>query len=609
MRRFLMLLLSLILVLTLFTGAACTKKGNENSSNDSSQQESVKPEPPALEIITRDDVVQTVESNANMISLMDTYLLYKGNNQIVKKVFNGVVVGDFMSKALDGIIMVGYGSDGNWYVTADPYNPTKFNAVMNAIFNYQIASGKPLALSPIELTLYGGQKLINVFGTQFGIYNIDSMLTEILPATSAPFIKRMLGMTVNDLYAISSGDYTYFENFIEQTHPDEIINLVFDLAYMFGYSFPQTQATLVDLIEYDEYGLFINEDVLVSDILASLEEIATFAGVENADAMFEDLATLLGEETAIGEVVNVLMEIEFDVIVDSFAKAFVQLYPNDATLIDEIFATFKAKADGKIGELVINEQNISVWIDDVIAKVEDQALVASLEAVSDLLYGITVENLLNGFGALEVDAVIDTIANIATAYLAEDAKLISDVKVLLQRIFGGTIESVTYNENLLVGELLASINDITSYFIESSVLSATFDELQALYDSTTLGRLTDDTMALDIDCVITSSVSVLSEAIEDAEGLRELEEILCNLLDGTIGEPIVDESYLQENGNKTLNELVGEYFTSINETEMQKFLNLTLKDIVSLVEGELTQNAISVLDSISYFEVIDYLTR
>ena len=74
--------------------------------------------------------------------------------------------------------------------------------------------------------------------------------------------------------------------------------------------------------------------------------------------------------------------------------------PNDATLIDEIFATFKAKADGKIGELVINEQNVSVWIDDVIAKVEDQALVASLEAVSDLLYDITVEDISRGFGAL-----------------------------------------------------------------------------------------------------------------------------------------------------------------------------------------------------------------
>ncbi|MBR3864846.1 MAG: hypothetical protein IKJ19_07040 [Clostridia bacterium] len=603
MRRFLTLLLSLILVLTLFTGAACTKKG------DSSQQESVKPEPPALEIITRDDVVQTVETNVNMISLMDTYLLYKGNNQLVKKVFNGVVVGDFMSKALDGIIMVGYGSDGNWYVTADPYNPTKFNAVMNAIFNYQIASGKPLALSQIELTLYGGQKLINVFGTQFGIYNIDSMLTEILPATSAPFIQRMLGMTVNDLYALSSGDYTYVENFIEQTHPDEIINLVFDMASLLGYSLPKTQATLVDLIEYDEYGLFINEDVLVGDILASLEEMATFAGVENADAMFEDLEMLLGEETSIGEVVNVLMEIEFDVIVDSFAKAFVELYPNDATLIDEIFATFKAKADGKIGELVINEQNVSVWIDDVIAKVEDQALVASLEAVSDLLYDITVEDILHGFGALLVDDVIDTLATIASVNTPENAQLIEDVMVLLQKVFDGTIESLQYNPNLYVSELLVSVNDIINNFVVNDILDEAFKELEALYDHTTLGSLNDDTMALDIDCVITSSVSVLSEAIEDAEGLRELEEILCNLLDGTIGEPIVDESYLQENGNKTLNELVGEYFTSINETEMQKFLNLTLKDIVSLVEGELTQNAISVLDSISYFEVVDYLTR
>ena len=46
-----------------------------------------------------------------------------------------------------------------------------------------------------------------------------------------------------------------------------------------------------------------------------------------------------------------------------------------------------------------------------------------------------------------------------------------------------------------------------------------------------------------------------------------------------------------------------------NETEMQKFLSLTVKDVVSLVENNLTQNAISVLDSISYFEVIDYLTR
>ncbi len=608
MRKIFTLLLSLILVLSLFTGAACSNnKDSGNSSNNSSNQSSTPPQQPVVEIIDRDSVATTVESNVNKISLMDTYLLTKGNNQIVKKAFNGVVLGDFISELLNEVIMVGYGSDGNWYMTADQYNPTKFNAVTNAIFNYQIGSNKPLGLSDVELTLYGEQKLINVFGTQFGMYNLDSMIMQMLPATSAPFIQRMLGMKVNDLYAISNGDYTYFEEFIAQTHPDEIINLVFDLASLNGVQLPQTQATLVDLIDYDEYGLFLNDSVTVGAILDSLTEIATYAGIENADAMFEDIAEVLGRDTEIAEVVDIIIELEFDVVVDDIANALKQAYPEDSALIDEIFATIKAKADGTIGEIIISEQNVSVWFDDIIEVIEpeNEYVARALGYVKDLYADVTIENILQDSLAFHVDAVIDTIAEIFKVLISElrisdlnvDAVIdtIDDVADLLQLVFTGTIANPALSSGVRVDEIIVSLNDIVSHFAENEILAVTFDELEKLYADVAIQYITEATMSLDVDDVINSLFNVLY-AVDYNESLVELEEVLCEAFSGTIENLEIDEEYYEENADKTLKELVGE---SVIKGIAEELFEVTLDDVLSLIQGEPSLNAISILSSIT----------
>ena len=613
MKRILTLLLSLTLAFSVFVGSACnTGNGtqstpNNTTSEDSTPEVSTPEEPPVLEFITRDDPVLAIETNVGEITLKDVYLLSQGQTEVAGKAFEGVVLGDFASTFLAEIIIVSYGSDGNWYITADPYNPTKFNPVTNAIFNYQIGSGKPLALSELELKLYGGQKLINVFGTQFGIYKLDEMLISMLPTTSQPFIQRMLQITVNDLYAISCGDYTYLESFIAETTSDEIINLAFDVASIMGVAFPLTQAVLVDLVEIDENGnLVVNENVKVADILDAVTEIAVYAEVTDTDVVFDEIINLIGKETTIAGLEEAVLSIEFDTLVDSAANLFKHFCPEESALIEETFATIKAKAEGALGELEVTEQQISVWFDDVISKIEGSypEIALSLEALKELFADTLAENFADDLLNLEIDTIINSASDLLISLSPENESAINETKETLLVLFSGTVGNLTIDSKMEVGVLLNWLEEVLAQYVANEIIDAVFVMFDNLLGNTPLDCLMNNVLSISVDDLIDSLVEVIYTATNN-DALFELEEVLTNLLDGTVGTPEYSQEYFDANSNKTLGELLGEDGNALTEIGLGALLQLSVGDIVSLVEGNPTSNALTILESISYADLLE----
>lgn len=613
MKKLLMLLLSLVLVFSLLTGVACTKKNDEESPNNNSTPTT--PPEEVFEIVEREDFGTVVASNLSHVTLMDAYFFSQGETQLMVDALEGVLVGDILSSAFEGIIVVGFGSDGNWYITADPHNPTKFNPVTNAIFNYELLSGEALGLSQVELQLYGGQKIINVLGTQFGMINLDQTISQMLPETSSALVERMLAFTVNDLYEISTGDLSSIEEFISQIHPDEIINLVFDVATIAGISLTEVQALMVALIDLEEGYLVVNEEVTVAEIVDAVEEVFSyFVSDESIVNALYQIEELLGADVAIGDLATELEDLTFAEIIDTFANICVEFFPENEELIDEIFEGFKAHLQGTIKNPTFNESSISVWIEGIITSLEVDypAIAEVLEVVGELFIDCAIETLPQDVMEIVFEDLVFAIGDIACIFAPDYQTVIADAEDLLTLIFGGTLGNLSISADALVADVLDVVNDLISNFVVSDIIDVALTEIGYLYEVATLYTFVDDTMNLLVDDVIDVVGNIVVTAIpEEVELVEGVKEILKSVFDGTIANLMINEEYLETNGSKTIAQLIGSSVEGIESEFLQMTLVELCAEITALVSqdgnSELVQMTLAEIDEMIFEGELEYL--
>jgi hypothetical protein len=182
--------------------------------------------------------------------------------------------------------------------------------------------------------------------------------------------------------------------------------------------------------------------------------------------------------------------------------------------------------DGTIGAPEFEKaQLVSVVIADVNAIVdsiigENEIVNVAAEELIDLFDGVTLEAIVEGMLALEIDAIISAAEAIAIAVAPESEDLISDIAKLAIDLFGGRVERAGYDGEQSVSVLLADVEEILSHFVENAVVTAVIAELSELYGDTAINAIGEATLELAIDDIIDSVAQVLIAATGEEEEIE-----------------------------------------------------------------------------------------
>ncbi|MBE5765201.1 MAG: hypothetical protein E7339_06365 [Clostridiales bacterium] len=573
-----------------FNSADNSSQSSSSLSQNSSEQSSLEDEG-SLEIVERVDVEATLSNNVEAVTLKDVYMLCDGDAYLIGDIFNGVTVGDLALYALGSTLNFNYYDDGNWYSADKDGNLTAFNLVLKAIFEYQIGSGEPLALSADELEMIGDTRLITYFESQFGV-EIDSIidnppaeLESLLPSGITSFVKRCIAITVKDLYDITNGDYTYFKEFIENTDVDEITNLLFDLLeFDSSKSYVKLRAVITNLLNGKLTEITVDESVTVYSIVD-----AYFANTtEFTDFEWElknQLSNIYGNKTTVGQFKEVTLALDIDSVINNISA---------------------------LAKTLVNEEEIQN-IDDVATQLKE-VLSGTLGDIKLEISGTKIKELLTEALGITVNG-------------EEGNAFITDLSNAVAQLLNGSLDLIdtflTNNENLTLADIDGYLDGAISKFVTDSG-----------YDWAQISSLKiADIKALIEDIKNDSSNGDISTDIENANG--NVAEIVAVITD------FINE-WLDENQEISLKELLNDYITiegeladlkvgelldkklfSLDDLILNGALNelmngtgvedllttLTVNDLYSILTLSASQDALDALDEINLSEVFALIEK
>lgn len=181
-------------------------QSSENStipdSSSSSSEEKV------AEVVKRTDAKTALAANVGSVTASNMVDFFKGSLSPVGMLLDGISIGDIVKYAGSEILSFDYYDDDCWRTGTG----VKFGKVENAIFNYEIASQSPLDISQADLDLYGNTSIFNLYAQLFFPMMKPDALRQMLVQQlgTNTLLDFMLDTKVSDLYAITTGDYTYF---------------------------------------------------------------------------------------------------------------------------------------------------------------------------------------------------------------------------------------------------------------------------------------------------------------------------------------------------------------------------------------------------------------
>ncbi len=514
-----------------FNSADNSSQSSSSLSQSSSSEQSSLEDEGSLEIVERVDVEATLSNNVEAVTLKDVYMLCDGDAYLIGDIFNGVTVGDLALYALGSTLNFNYYDDGNWYSADKDGNLTAFNLVLKAIFEYQIGSGEPLALSADELEMIGDTRLITYFESQFGV-EIDSIidnppaeLESLLPSGITSFVKRCIAITVKDLYDITNGDYTYFKEFIENTDVDEVTNLLFDLLeFDSSKSYVKLRAVITNLLNGKLTEITVDKSVTVYSIVD-----AYFANTtEFTDFEWElknQISSVYGNKTTVGQFKEVTLGLDIDSVINNIS-ALAKTLVNEEEIqnIDDVATQLKEVLSGTLGDIKLEISGTKIK-----------------ELITEAL-GITV----NG---------------------EEGNAFITDLSNAVAQLLNGSLDLIdtflTNNENLTLADIDGYLDGAISKFVTDSG-----------YDWSQISSLKiADIKALIEDIKNDSSNGDISTDIENANG--NVAEIVAVITD------FINE-WLDENQEISLKELLNDYITIEGEIADLKLGELLDKRLFSL---------------------------
>ena len=210
-------------------------------------------------------------------------------------------------------------------------------------------------------------------------------------------------------------------------------------------------------------------------------------------------------------------------------------------------------ADGTVKSPAVDK---NVTVDETVEKVQavtdefkakHAVLTAVYEELKALYNDAKLVKIKDATLALELDNIINSVANIVKSTKAIGNEKIDAIAELAKELANGTVKSPKFNGDALVSTVATDVNDIVKSFKPATkvgeITDAALTGLGELYDGVSLKDFAGETLNRELDGVIAYVEKVTLAITEDKTDtiVTDVAAIMALIADGTLKSPAVDK--------------------------------------------------------------------
>ena len=492
---------------------------------------------------------------------------------------------------------------------------------------------------------------------------VDNVLTEFGLDKSAPEVYKYIDVIFGELDTLYEGvKLKYFVSATVNAEFDIAVDLAVRLVHAFypaGDKYAEPIGEFVKLIIGGKVGRpMVDLTVYVTEVTASLRNILAAFGYKLTDDDY--VSTVLAEVDSLYEgkklkhFVAASANLEFDAVVNSFVNIAVRVmqdvYPDGIKYVKSIEQFVTLLIGGKISRPMFD---LTIYVTEVTASVRNLlttfvfteyapetenyaaggiALLADttegtqpdgvygyIDAVFneiDSLYaGVKLKHFVRASANLEFDAVVDSVANIATKVLndvyPDGVKYIEPVTTFVKVLIGGKISAPMLDLTAKVNEVTDSLCALIDTFVPQNditdIITDILDEIGRQYHGVMLKDFASSTLSADFDKAVVTLANIAKIAWPDgAKYIDAVANFLITMIDGKVCEPKLDLTVTVDEVIDRINELLDVLEVKGTAREITDF---AFKEILSFYSGVTLQGIPEKSKSIEFDDVVDSVVR
>ncbi len=492
---------------------------------------------------------------------------------------------------------------------------------------------------------------------------VDNVLTEFGLDKSAPEVYKYIDVIFGELDTLYEGvKLKYFVSATVNAEFDIAVDLAVRLVHAFypaGDKYAEPIGEFVKLIIGGKVGRpMVDLTVYVTEVTASLRNILAAFGYKLTDDDY--VSTVLAEVDSLYEgkklkhFVAASANLEFDAVVNSFVNIAVRVmqdvYPDGIKYVKSIEQFVTLLIGGKISRPMFD---LTIYVTEVTASVRNLlttfvfteyapetenyaaggiALLADttegtqpdgvygyIDAVFneiDSLYaGVKLKHFVAASANLEFDAVVDSVANIATKVLndvyPDGVKYIEPVTTFVKVLIDGKISAPMLDLTAKVNEVTDSLCALIDTFVPQNditdIITDILDEIGRQYHGVMLKDFASSTLSADFDKAVVTLADIAKIAWPDgAKYIDAVANFLITMIDGKVCEPKLDLTVTVDEVIDRINELLD--VLEVKGTA-REIIDFAFNEILSFYSGVTLQGIPEKSKSIEFDDVVDSVVR
>ena len=492
---------------------------------------------------------------------------------------------------------------------------------------------------------------------------VDNVLTEFGLDKSAPEVYKYIDVIFDELDTLYEGvKLKYFVSATVNAEFDIAVDLAVRLVHAFypaGDKYAEPIGEFVKLIIGGKVGRpMVDLTVYVTEVTASLRNILTAFGYKLTDDDY--VSTVLAEVDGLYEgkklkhFVAASANLEFDAVVNSFVNIAVRVmqdvYPDGIKYVKSIEQFVTLLIGGKISRPMFD---LTIYVTEVTASVrnllttfvfteyapetenyaaggialladttegtEPDGVYGYIDAVFneiDSLYaGVKLKHFVRASANLEFDAVVDSVANIATKVLndvyPDGVKYIEPVTTFVKVLIGGKISAPMLDLTAKVNEVTDSLCALIDTFVPQNditdIITDILDEIGRQYHGVMLKDFASSTLSADFDKAVVTLANIAKIAWPDgAKYIDAVANFLITMIDGKVCEPKLDLTVTVDEVIDRINELLD--VLEVKGTA-REIIDFAFNEILSFYSGVTLQGIPEKSKSIEFDDVVDSVVR
>ncbi|MDY4676016.1 MAG: hypothetical protein SO373_02595, partial [Candidatus Borkfalkiaceae bacterium] len=466
---------------------------------------------------------------------------------------------------------------------------------------------------------------------------VNNVLTEFGLDKSAPEVYKYIDVIFDELDTLYEGvKLKYFVSATVNAEFDIAVDLAVRLVHAFypaGDKYAEPIGEFVKLIIGGEVGRpMVDLTVYVTEVTASLRNILTAFGYKLTDDDY--VSTVLAEVDSLYEgkklkhFVAASANLEFDAVVNSFVNIAVRVmqdvYPDGIKYVKSIEQFVTLLIGGKISRPMVD---LTVYVTEVTESVRNLLVtfgynltgddyVSAVYAEIDSLYaGVKLKHFVRASANLEFDAVVDSVANIATKVLndvyPDGVKYIEPVTTFVKVLIGGKISAPMLDLTAKVNEVTDSLCALIDAFVPQNditdIITDILDEIGRQYHGVMLKDFASSTLSADFDKAVVTLANIAKIAWPDgAKYIDAVANFLITMIGGKVCEPKLDLTVTVDEVIDRINELLD--VLEVKGTA-REIIDFAFNEILSFYSGVTLQGIPEKSKSIEFDDVVDSVVR